>query len=445
MFRTIRWCKRLPGAGAQDVRNWLLWDLVNRRLQPVQRWSDASDASLSKPVQNQGSEQTRRTSLRNNCFPYSSLASWSLISQLLLGGKVGSKPGPFIFPGGVNDQPDSDSEAGVEVLDANDLEAVIEYEEKDLADLEKRRALRHVEGFTPPESVTLLQTADGSRVYVVGVAHFSEQSQQDVLQMVRAMQPDVVMVELCSGREDVMLLPEDMALKEAQSLSLSKIGRTIRRNGLGLGLVQSTIILIQAKVTKKLNMAPGGEMRVAFSAAEQVPGCRVLLGDRSIEVTLRRVLGAVDFTTLYKVVTYDSPKRQTATNISKARVEEMKKKEAVEEILAESHKQSPSLTRVLISERDQFLVHAARRAAKPIPLKDGTRFPTIVVVVVGAGHVPGMIENWDKTIDIQEITRIPPPGSALRSMQLVFNAAITILFSYIFYRVYKRVRPQGNP
>ena len=43
-----------------------------------------------------------------------------------------------------------------------------------------------------------------------------------------------------------------------------------------------------AKVTEELGIAPGGEFRVAYNEALQVPGCKVILGDMPIALTLRR-------------------------------------------------------------------------------------------------------------------------------------------------------------
>ncbi len=54
------------------------------------------------------------------------------------------------------------------------------------------------------------------------------------------------------------------------------------------GLLQSLMIRLYAKVTQELGLAPGGEFRVAYNEAQRIPGCRVILGDMPINLTLTR-------------------------------------------------------------------------------------------------------------------------------------------------------------
>uniref|UniRef100_H3BG56 TraB domain containing n=2 Tax=Latimeria chalumnae TaxID=7897 RepID=H3BG56_LATCH len=335
---------------------------------------------------------------------------------------------------------EANSEPDIDIVDANEPGVGVKYSPEDLANWERRWALRRAEGFVPPDSVTVLETAQGSRVYIVGVAHFSQRSQEDVQKVVRTLQPDVVMVELCSGRQEVMMMSEEEAFKEAGSVfSASRFSSAIKRNGLGLSLIHLSLKLSQAHVMRKLNMAPGGEMRAAFTEACKVPGCKVVLGDRAIDITLRRGLAALDFTSLGGFLRRKAA-REKKRPLSLEVVEEMKQREKVEEVLAESRKRSPGLTKALVTERDEFLVHAARLAATPISLADGTDYPSLVVAVVGAGHVPGMVANWTKKIDVKEITNIPPPGPVAEAMKKGASAVMTATVAYITYRVYKRLK-----
>lgn len=48
------------------------------------------------------------------------------------------------------------------------------------------------------------------------------------------------------------------------------------------------LVRLYAKVTEELGLAPGGEFRVAYNESKLIPGCKVLLGDMPINVTLRR-------------------------------------------------------------------------------------------------------------------------------------------------------------
>jgi len=54
------------------------------------------------------------------------------------------------------------------------------------------------------------------------------------------------------------------------------------------GILHSLLIRIYAKVTEELGLAPGGEFRVAYKGALQIPGCKVILGDMPVDITLSR-------------------------------------------------------------------------------------------------------------------------------------------------------------
>merc|ERR1712080_291556 len=59
-----------------------------------------------------------------------------------------------------------------------------------------------------PENVTKVVTEDGAKIYVVGTAHFSQASQDDVVKVIQLLSPDVVMVELCPSRVGVLKYDE---------------------------------------------------------------------------------------------------------------------------------------------------------------------------------------------------------------------------------------------
>lgn len=125
-----------------------------------------------------------------------------------------------------------------------------------------------------PRTVTELVAEDGSRVYVVGTAHFSDDSKRDVVkvrpplpgftcravprpsrgwgrrgagasgaglwagrgpelacppQTIREVQPDVVVVELCQYRVSMLKMDERTLLREAKEISLEKLQQAIRQ------------------------------------------------------------------------------------------------------------------------------------------------------------------------------------------------------------------------
>jgi hypothetical protein len=69
------------------------------------------------------------------------------------------------------------------------------------------------------------------QVYLVGTAHFSKESCEDVALVIQAVQPDIVMVELCKSRTNILHLDEATILEEAQNLDMQKSIDIIQSHG----------------------------------------------------------------------------------------------------------------------------------------------------------------------------------------------------------------------
>lgn len=117
-----------------------------------------------------------------------------------------------------------------------------------------------------PDTVSLLRNEHtGAEVFVIGTAHFSRQSQDDVSAVIRRVRPHAVLVELCRGRAAVLSMSEEDIEREAKDISYDKMKATIAENGLVQGLMYLLFLNMSAQLTKKLGMAPGGEFRRALA------------------------------------------------------------------------------------------------------------------------------------------------------------------------------------
>ena len=92
------------------------------------------------------------------------------------------------------------------------------------------------------------------------------------------------------------------------------------------------LLSMSAHLTKELGMAPGGEFRRAFREAHSVPGCLVHLGDRPINVTLKRALGSLSFWQKLKLGINILTSKDS---ITKEDVEKCKQKDLLESMLEE--------------------------------------------------------------------------------------------------------------
>ncbi|KAK3101705.1 hypothetical protein FSP39_005707, partial [Pinctada imbricata] len=258
-----------------------------------------------------------------------------------------------------------------------------------------------------PPTCTVLETQFGSKVYLVGTAHFSMESQEDVARVIQATQPDVVTVELCNSRKNILSYNEEMLLEEAKNINTEKIVNSIKQSGVVQGIMHILLLSMSAHLTKELGMAPGGEFRRAYREARKVPRCRLHLGDRPIQITLKRALSSLSLWQRIRLAWYLITSKDP---ISKEDVEKCKQKDLLEQMLEEMTGEFPALSRVFVNERDIYLASSLKAAAEPIqhPESPGGIIPTVVVGVVGIGHMPGIMANWDEDhYDIAEIMKVP--------------------------------------
>ena len=92
------------------------------------------------------------------------------------------------------------------------------------------------------------------------------------------------------------------------------------------------LLSMSAHLTKELGMAPGGEFRQAFREARTVPGCLVHLGDRPINITLKRALGSLS---LWQKLKLGFNILTSKDSITKEDVEKCKQKDLLESMLEE--------------------------------------------------------------------------------------------------------------
>nr|KAF6267621.1 TraB domain containing [Myotis myotis] len=292
-----------------------------------------------------------------------------------------------------------------------------------------------------PRTVTELVAEDGSRVYVVGTAHFSDDSKKDVVKTIRAVQPDVVVVELCQYRVSMLKMDERTLLREAREISLEKLQQAVRQNGVMSGLMQMLLLKVSAHITEQLGMAPGGEFREAFKEASKVPFCKFHLGDRPIPVTFKRAIAALSF---WQKVKLAWGLCFLSDPISKDDVERCKQKDLLEQMMAEMIGEFPDLHRTIVSERDVYLTYMLRQAARRLELPRASDaeprkcVPSVVVGVVGMGHVPGIEKNWTTDLNIQEIMTVPPPSISGRVSRLAVKVTFLGLLGYSLYWMGRR-------
>lgn len=293
-----------------------------------------------------------------------------------------------------------------------------------------------------PPTVTLLTNELGSKVYIVGTAHFSRESQDDVSLVIRNVCPDIVLVELCAARVHMLSYDEKTLLEEAKNINFAKIRSITKANGLLNGLFYILMLNMSAKITEDLGLAPGGEFRRALEELKNLPvnNATVLhLGDRSINVTLQRAFNGLSLWQTIKIVSKLIFSNKT---ITKEEVEQCKQKDLLEELMEQMAGEYPVFREVFVNERDLYLCHSLTLAAAQTRLlPNGKSRPVKVVGVVGIGHSAGIAKNWGKVDESQipAILVVPPARLSTR----VFKATVKYgLLTLISYGVFRIIRPR---
>jgi pheromone shutdown-related protein TraB len=250
---------------------------------------------------------------------------------------------------------------------------------------------------------------------IIGTAHVSAESVEEVKDKIYEIQPDRVAIELDLARY-TKLKNSMMGIEEDDSISVTKI---IKENKVGLFLVTTVLSYFQSKIGEEVDVAPGSEMVGAIEAAEDL-GIPLALIDRNINTTLERALNRMSFIDKVKfligILTTD-------TDDEEIDIEELKNPDKLDDLLEMFKDEAPGIYEVLVHERDAYLAGSLLR----IPEDK-------VVAVVGAGHQPGInryLDNPETIPPLEELNKIIDKKGI--PWTKVILALIPILFVVIFF------------
>jgi pheromone shutdown-related protein TraB len=240
-----------------------------------------------------------------------------------------------------------------------------------------------------PESVTVIEDGD-KRFFLVGTAHVSEESVEDVRRTIEIVQPDSICVELCPARHQAMMQRDNW--RKMDIYKVIKEGKAV------FLMIQLVLQAFYRKIGDKLGVQPGAEMMEGVRLAGET-GATLVLADRDVQVTLKRVWGFLGFWKKFQLLTQLMASVFVDDDVDKALIEDMKKKDQLAAIMGAFAEDFPQIKERLIDERDIYLAQKIRRAP-------GTN----IVAVVGAGHVPGMQQYFGRDIDLAPLEELPPPS-----------------------------------
>lgn len=267
-------------------------------------------------------------------------------------------------------------------------------------------------------------TVGDTRYTLLGTAHVSEESANDVRQLIDTGRFDAVAIELCDARHHSMANPE--AMGEQDLFQVFKQGKA--------GMVAASLALgaFQQRIAEQSGIQPGAEMRAAVEACQtkQLP---LLLVDRDVGITLRRIYRNVPWWQRFSLFTGLIGSVLSRDNVSKEDIEKLKEGDMLEATFNEFAAQSEALYSPLIRERDRYM---ALRLAEEAP---AGRYRD-VLVVLGAGHLKGTAEHLEAPLpdkpseEIATLEATPPPSKLWKLVPWLITALVLVGFAIGFSR-----------
>ncbi len=255
---------------------------------------------------------------------------------------------------------------------------------------------------------------------LVGTAHVSRESVEEVRRAIGEEKPDRVCVELDEGRHT--------SLTQGTNWQNLNVGKVIRE-GKGFLLMANLVLSsFQRRLGRDLGVKPGEEMLAAVQAANEL-GIPFSLCDRNIQITLRRAWGRTSLWGKLKMLSAMLASIFTNEKLGQEDIEKLKQKDVLQSMMEELAEFLPAAKEVLIDERDTYL------AAK-ILQSEGRR----VVAVVGAGHLAGIsrqiaeLSARSTPIDLAPLETIPVRRLASRIIPWTIPALIVVIFGLGFIR-----------
>ncbi|HLS10414.1 TraB/GumN family protein [Lentibacillus sp.] len=262
------------------------------------------------------------------------------------------------------------------------------------------------------ENITRIYLDDKEYI-LIGTAHVSKSSAEQVKEVIEAEQPDAVCVELDKQRYK--------SVTEGNKWKDMDIFQVIKERKATLLLMNLAISSFQKRMAKQFGINAGQEMIQGIESAKEI-NAELVLADRDIQVTFSRIWGNIGFKGKAMLLMQVFGSIFSRETISEEELEKLKSRDMLDSMLEEFTEHFPRLKKPLIDERDQYLSEKIRTA----PGKK-------VAAVLGAAHVPGITNEIKKTHDLKRLSTRPPKSKAPKIIAWAIPILIISIIAYTFF------------
>lgn len=261
------------------------------------------------------------------------------------------------------------------------------------------------------ENITRINL-DGKEYILIGTAHVSKNSAEQVKEVIEAEKPDSVCVELDQQRYQSII--------EGNKWKEMDIIQVIKEKKATLLLINLAVSSFQNRMAKQFGIKAGQEMIQGIESAKEM-GAELVLADRNIQITFSRIWGNLGFKGKSILLSQIIASIFSTETISEEELEKMKNQDTINAILNEFTETFPQLKKPLVDERDQYLAQKIKDAP-------GEK----VVAVLGAAHVPGITKEIHKEHDLKQLTVIPPKSNWPKIIGWSLPVLIVAIIAYTF-------------
>ncbi|WP_096188865.1 TraB/GumN family protein [Evansella halocellulosilytica] len=262
------------------------------------------------------------------------------------------------------------------------------------------------------ENITRIHLED-KELIIIGTAHVSKKSAEQVKEVIEAEKPNSVCVELDDQRYQSIVSKDQWA-----KMDIFKVIKEKKATFLLMNLVISSF---QKKLAKNFGIKPGQEMIQGIESADET-GATLVLADRNIQITFSRVWHGLGLRGKVKLLLEIFVSIFNNDNISEEELEKMKSQDALDTMLKEFTESFPELKHRLIDERDQYLAQKIKEAP-------GEK----VVAVLGAAHVPGVKVEIHKEHNLKALSKKPLKSKWPKLIAWFIPLLILSIIGYTFY------------
>jgi len=260
---------------------------------------------------------------------------------------------------------------------------------------------------------------NGREFILIGTAHISAESIEEVATCIAEQNPDCVAVELDEKRYESMTNPS--------AWSDLDIVQVFKNNEGFLLLAKLVLASFQRRMGRKVGVQPGDEMKAAVNRAK-IMNIPVVMVDRPLQVTLQRAWQKNTFFGRCKLFSTMLVNSFSTEDISSEQIETLKKTSEMDLMMNEFSEFMPVIKEVLIDERDRFI-------ASKILKTEGQK----VLAVLGVGHLPGvqkhmeLIASGQESGEVEDILNVDNSSSKKKFLSFIIPAIIIALLAAGFY------------